>query len=180
MATHFEYSPKLQGTLYTDSTEDIPTNMLTYSCTCPRSTGKYNSKARLIQHIKRDGHKSWLLSLNSADTCIPVEKKENIIEKQEIIEKEEPPQEERASYIMPDAVAEEENVISDRYASSDSFYLEENIMDYERIINIELELKELKAKISLLDRELSHQKNILRAIVLGAVSIAFLKIFWRN
>tara|TARA_B100000902_G_scaffold20515_1_gene24609 strand:+ start:4872 stop:5396 length:525 start_codon:yes stop_codon:yes gene_type:complete len=174
MATHFEYSPKLQGTLYTDSTEDIPANMLTYSCTCPRSTGKYNSKTRLIQHIKRDGHKSWLLSLNSADSCIPVEKKE------EIIEKEEPPQEERASYIMPDAVAEEENVISDRYASSESFYLEENIMDYDRIINIELELKELKAKMRLFDRELSHQKNILRAIVLGAVSIAFLKIFWRN
>ena len=152
MATHFEYSPKLQGTLYTDSTEDIPTNMLTYSCTCPRSTGKYNSKARLIQHIKRDGHKSWLLSLNSADTCIPAE------EKEDIIEKEEPPQEERASYIMPDAVPEEENVISDRYASSESFYLEENIMDYERIINIELELKELKAILKTLEQE----KKLLR------------------
>lgn len=174
MASHFEYSPKLQGVLYIDSTEDIPTNMLTYSCTCPRSTGKYNSKARLIQHIKRDGHKSWLLSLNSADTCIPVE------EKEDIIEKEEPPREESQSYIMPDAAVEEETVISDRYASSDSYYLEENIMDYDRIVNIELELKELKAKIRLLDRELSHQKNIFTAIVLGAVSIAFLKMFWRN
>ena len=81
METHYEYAPKLEGSTYSDFLDDIPTNMTSYSCKCPRSTGKYNSKARLIQHIKRDGHKAWLISLNennqTPDICTKIERPED-------------------------------------------------------------------------------------------------------
>uniref|UniRef100_A0A6C0FCK1 Uncharacterized protein n=1 Tax=viral metagenome TaxID=1070528 RepID=A0A6C0FCK1_9ZZZZ len=199
METHYEYAPKLEGSTYSDFLDDIPTNMTSYSCKCPRSTGKYNSKARLIQHIKRDGHKAWLISLNENN------------QKSDICTKIEPPKE----YITPDIITElkpdivaqdialdivdtvienvvenvvenvddkvEEGYVSDRYAGLSDAPFEEEQYDYEeRIINLQVQINDLKNRIKILDSELCHQKNVFAIIILGAMAVIIPKLFEKN
>ena len=198
METHYEYAPKLEGSTYSDFLDDIPTNMTSYSCKCPRSTGKYNSKARLIQHIKRDGHKAWLISLNennqNPDICTKIERPED-----------------NKDYIMPDIITElepdiapqdisldivenvienvvenvvekvEEDYVSDRYAGLSDASFEEEHYDYEqRIINLQVQINDLKNRIKILDSELYNQKNLFTIIVLGAMAVIIPKLLEKN
>ena len=219
METHYEYAPKLEGSTYSDFLDDIPANMISYSCKCPRSTGKYNSKARLIQHIKRDGHKAWLVSLNENNQqpqfCTKIEHREdnadyitsNFITEsdqdnvaqdnvaQDNVAQDNVAQdnvEDNVDYIMPDVITElqEDNVaqdnvedgyISDTYGALSDASFEEEQDEYEqRIINLQVQINDLKNHVKILDSELCHQKNLFAIIVLGALAVIIPKLFEKN
>jgi len=214
METHYEYAPKLEGSTYSDFLDDIPENMISYSCKCPRSTGKYNSRARLIQHIKRDGHKAWLVSLNENNqqpqSCTKIEHREdnadyitsNFITEPDQDNVAQDNVEDNIDYIMPDVITElqEDNVaqdnvaqdnvaqdnvedgyISDTYAALSDPSFEEEQDEYEqRIINLQVQINDLKNHIKILDSELCHQKNLFAIIVLGALAVIIPKLFEKN
>ena len=204
METHYEYAPKLEGSTYSDFLDDIPANMISYSCKCPRSTGKYNSKARLIQHIKRDGHKAWLVSLNENNQqpqfCTKIEHREdnadyitsNFITESDQDNVAQDNVEDNVDYIMPDVITElqEDNVaqdnvedgyISDTYGALSDASFEEEQDEYEqRIINLQVQINDLKNHVKILDSELCHQKNLFAIIVLGALAVIIPKLFEKN
>ena len=210
METHYEYAPKLEGSTYSDFLDDIPANMISYSCKCPRSTGKYNSRARLIQHIKRDGHKAWLVSLNENNQqpqfCTKIEHREDnadYITSNFITESDQDNvAQDNVDYIMPDVITElqEDNVaqdkvaqdnvaqdnvedgyISDTYGALSDASFEEEQDEYEqRIINLQVQINDLKNHVKILDSELCHQKNLFAIIVLGALAVIIPKLFEKN
>ena len=184
METHYEYAPKLEGSTYSDFLDDIPANMISYSCKCPRSTGKYNSKARLIQHIKRDGHKAWLVSLNENNQqpqfCTKIEHREDnadYITSNFITESDQ-------DNVAQDNVAQdnvEDGYISDTYGALSDASFEEEQDEYEqRIINLQVQINDLKNHVKILDSELCHQKNLFAIIVLGALAVIIPKLFEKN
>tara|TARA_X000001036_G_scaffold439308_1_gene489993 strand:+ start:237 stop:845 length:609 start_codon:yes stop_codon:yes gene_type:complete len=202
METHYEYAPKLEGSTYSDFLDDIPANMISYSCKCPRSTGKYNSKARLVQHIKRDGHKAWLISLNEnnqqPDICTKIEHSEDNT-MPDIITELEPDNAEDIALEIVDNVVEnavenavdnvvenvEDNItedyISDTCADLSDGSFEEEHYEYEqRIINLQVQINDLRNRIKILDSELCHQKNLFTIIVLGAIAVIIPKLFEKN
>ena len=215
METHYEYAPKLEDSTYSDFLDDIPANMISYSCKCPRSTGKYNSRARLIQHIKRDGHKAWLVSLNENNQqpqfCTKIEHREDnadYITSNFITESDQDNvAQDNVDYIMPDVITElqEDNVaqdkvaqdnvaqdnvaqdnvedgyISDTYGALSDASFEEEQDEYEqRIINLQVQINDLKNHVKILDSELCHQKNLFAIIVLGALAVIIPKLFEKN
>ena len=146
MTTHFKYEPHFNGSKYLDSTENIPEGMVTYSCICPRSTGKYISKTRLIQHIRREGHKSWVSSLND-EIATPSADPEEPADLEEPADPEEP---------------------EDPEESEDPEELEKF---REELDELQLKTNILNVRMNKVDTELLYHKNVLLFLAVGGASL---------